>query len=210
MNRRRALLAGLAALAVVAAVVALRPAAARPARRPAARHASIRVVPVPARTEDGAVAAAVTIATASQDWLYLDDDAMAAAVRGVATTEAADGLVAKTVGDLGRARDALAASPGRVWWVVRPLATHLEAFTPVRARVVVWTVGVLSAAEVALPQADFSRVAVSLEWQDGAWRCAAMDETPGPTPGTGAKDGPWQAVAFDQALAGFERVGAGR
>ena len=160
------------------------------------------------RNEDGARAAAVSMATASQDWLYLGDADIEAAVRARATAQAGPALAAETVAELGQARRALGASSGRVWWLVRPLATHVEHYDPSRARVVVWTVTVLSATGVAIPQADWVRVAVDLLWDEGAWRCEAVTDTPGPTPATGAKDRPWQAPAFDEALDGFERVGS--
>lgn len=157
-------------------------------------------------TEEDAIAAAVRYATASQDWLYLADDALDRAVRSVASPEAAEQLGRETVAELGPVRDALAAASGPVWWLVRPLATRVERFDPDQARVVVWTVTVLSAADVALPQADWSRVAVDLEW-DAGWKLRAMASTPGPTPGAGTEDRPWQPEPLDDALRGFQRVG---
>ena len=175
-------------------------------KTPAPRPAS--VLPGGDRSQDGARAAAVSMATSSQDWLYLSDAAIDAAVRARTTAQAGPVLAAETVAELGEARRALGASSGRVWWLVRPLATHVERYDPSRARVVVWVVTVLSAAGVALPQADWTRVAVDLVWADGAWRCESVTDTPGPTPDAGAKDRPWQAPAFDEALDGFERVGS--
>ncbi|MFP5376458.1 MAG: hypothetical protein ACLGIO_06710, partial [Acidimicrobiia bacterium] len=122
--------------------------------------------------------------------------------------QAGPALAAETVAELGQARLALGASSGRVWWLVRPLATRVEHYDASRARVVVWVVTVLSATGVALPQADWTRVAVDLVWANGAWRCEAVTDTPGPTPDVGAKDRPWQAAAFDGALDGFQRVGS--
>lgn len=160
------------------------------------------------RSAEGARAAAVGYATASQDWLYLPDDEVDAAVRRVATKAVGPALATETVSTLRNAREALAATPGRVWWLVRPLASSVERFQPHTARVVVWTVTVLSAADVALPQADWARVAVDLVWEAGAWRVQAVTETPGPTPMTGTKDRPWQPEPLDEALQGFQRVGA--
>lgn len=216
---RRPALVAAAALAVALVVVfALRLTSSPPDRTKAAPAGQDRPTTTAAagnaaptadeHSEAGAVAAAVAMATASQDLLYRSDDEIAAAVRASATAQAGDALAAEAVADLGAARQGLAASAGRVWWLVRPLATNVERYDPGAARVVVWTLTVLSATEVALPQADWLRVAVDLEWEDGAWRARAVTDTPGPTPMTGAKDRPWEAVAFDQALDGFERVGA--
>jgi len=163
------------------------------------------------RTEQGARTAAIGFATASQDWLYMTDEQIDRSVRAIATTSAGPSLSRETVADLRTARDALAKSPGRVWWLVRPLASRVERFDPAAARVVVWTVTILSAADVALPQADWVRVAVDLSWEGDAWRLQAINDVPGPTPMTSTKDRPWQPEPFDDALAGFERVsGEGR
>ena len=214
--RRPIAIAAVAAVGVVAATVAI--TVGRPHRSPGgaggpappAQPAGPGAGPTAgagARSQAGAVAAALAVATASQDWLYLADPAMADAVAAVSTAGAGPALAAQTVDGLGRSRDALAASTGPVWWVVRPLATRVEHVGPDRARVVVWTVTVLSAADVALPQADWLRVAVDLAWEAGAWRAEAVTDTAGPTPVTGAKDQPWTAAAFDNALEGFQRVG---
>src|SRR5205814_6092222 len=120
----------------------------------------------------------------------------------------ADELSQQTVAEMRTAREALATSPGRVWWFVRPLASRIERFDGGSARVVVWTVTILSASEVAVPQADWMRVAVDLTWVDESWRVRAIADTPGPTPTTGPKDRPWQPDQFDTALDGFQRVGS--
>lgn len=157
-------------------------------------------------SEAGARAAAIAYATASQDWLYLSDEDVERSVIAIATPAAGPELSRETVTELRAARDALAKSPGRVWWVVRPLASRVERFDRQTARVVVWTVTVLSASDVALPQADWMRVAIDLARVDGEWRVQAIAEVPGPTPMTGTKDTPWQPEPFDTALEGFERV----
>ena len=158
------------------------------------------------RSEPGARATAIAFATASQDWLYLDDEQIDRAVRTIATASAGPSLSAETVAELRTARDGLAKSTGRVWWLVRPLASRVERYDPATARVVVWTVTILSAADVAMPQADWMRVTVDLVWEGDAWRLQAIDDEPGPTPMTGTKDRPWQPEPFDDALGGFERV----
>ncbi|MFP5375591.1 MAG: hypothetical protein ACLGIO_02265, partial [Acidimicrobiia bacterium] len=182
--RRRALAAAAGTVALLLLAVALTTRAGpAPTSATPATKTDPRPAPAPAggeRSEEGARAAAVSMATASQDWLYLTDAALDTAVRARATAEAGPALAAETVAELGQARRALSASSGRVWWLVRPLATHLERYDPSRARVVVWVVTVLSATGVALPQADWTRVAVDLVWADGAWRCEAVTDTPGP------------------------------
>lgn len=160
----------------------------------------------PERSEQGARTAAIAVATASQDWLYLSDEQIDRAVRTITTSSAAASLSKETVAELRTSRDALAMSPGRVWWLVRPLASRVERFDPMSARVVVWVVTVLSAADVALPQADWARVTLDLLWESDSWRLQAINDIPGPTPMTGTRDQPWQPEPFDDALDGFERV----
>lgn len=201
---------GLVALGLVASGVLTRPPTRGPnSPSPAALDASRAIsIPPPSqdRTEQGARTTAIVFATASQDWLYMTDEQIDRSVRAIATASAGLSLSRETVADLRTARDALAKSPGRVWWLVRPLASRVERFGPASARVVVWTVTVLSAADVALPQADWVRVTVDLVWAEDSWRLEAINDLPGPTPMTGTKDRAWQPEPFDDALKGFERV----
>ena len=159
-----------------------------------------------APTKDGAVAAALVYASASQRWLYFDDAEIAAAVAVLATPAAGEALTAEVVAEIAMARDQLAVSSGRVWWLVRPLATRVEFFTEAAARVSVWTVTVLSATGVAVPQAEWLTVMVDLKWSEGDWRVDGVRSTPGPTPILSPKDEPWTADRFDDGLDGFTRV----
>lgn len=156
--------------------------------------------------EDGAVAAAIAYTTAPQRWLYFTDDEIAAAVTEIATSAAAPRLADGVVADVRVAREQLGASSGRVWWLVRPLAWHLELHTAGEARVTVWVVTVLSAAEVAAPQTEWMSVTVDLEWAEDDWRLDGIHDSPGPTPATGPRDEPWNAESFDDTLEGFTRM----
>lgn len=156
--------------------------------------------------EPGAVAAAVSYATAAQRWLYFSDDEIRAAVAEIATPVAAARMADDLVLDVSMARDQLGASSGRVWWLVRPLAWRVERFDDDQARVAVWVVTILSAAEVAAPQSEFMTVTVDLAWVDGDWRVDGVRDHPGPTPMTGPQDQPWDALPFDETLAGFTRL----
>ena len=163
-----------------------------------------------ADTSDGAVDAAVRYAVAAQDWLYLSDEDVDRAVRSLATTDAAEALSRDAVHRVHTARAALQAASGPVWWLVRPLAIRVDHFDATTARVTIWTVTVLAAPGVALPQADWSRLAMQLVWADAAWRINNVDQTVGPTPATGSADQSWQAEPFDNALQGFRRVETGQ
>lgn len=156
--------------------------------------------------EHGAVVAAVAYATAPQRWLYFSDDEIRAAIGQIATPAAADRLAGDVVAEVAIAREQLGASSGRVWWLVRPLAWELEFHDDNEARVSVWVVTVLSAAEVAAPQSEWMTVTLDLAWVDGDWRIDAVRDAPGPTPITGPNDRPWDAEPFDETLSGFTRM----
>lgn len=158
------------------------------------------------RDERGAVAAGVAYSVAPQRWLYFTDEEISSALAEIATPIARPRLTDDVLTDVRLAREQLGTSPGRVWWLVRPLAWRVERFSPDEARVAVWTVTVLSAAGVAAPQTEWVTVTVDLAWVDGDWRVDAVRDTPGPTPQTGPKDQPWDAVPFDESLAGFTRM----
>ena len=189
-----------------------RPVAAAPTRPPAPRseagptleRAGIDVGF--AADEDGAIAASISYATASQRWLYFSDDEIRAAVDEIATPVAAPRLARDVVADVAMAREQLAQSSGPIWWLVRPLAWRVDDFRDTQARVSVWTVTILSAASVAAPQSEFLTVTLDLSWIDGDWRVDGVRDTPGPTPITGPQDQPWDAEPFDQALDGFTRI----
>lgn len=152
--------------------------------------------------------AAVEYATASQRWLYLTDEEIEAEVRRIASPTSADRLVAETVGELGLARDGLMQSAGRVWWFVRPLAVKTVAVSENRVEASVWVVTVLSAADVAVPQADWATLVLRLVRDGDDWLLESIDDEPGPTPISGVRDEPWEPESFDDALDGFVRIGS--
>jgi len=209
------LLSGALLLGVLAGAV-LRPsgpAAAPPRERPSSAVAGHSAAGEPdqsgsrAATVANAREAALVYASASQQWLYLDDEAIGAAIRRITTPAAADRLVRQTVSEVAVARDALVHAGGPVWWFVRPLATRVMVDGD-RAEASVWLVTVLSAAGVALPQADWMTLELELVWRDGRWLLDGIEDRPGPTPMSGVRDEPWQPEPFDEALLGFERVGS--
>lgn len=156
--------------------------------------------------EDGAAAAAISYATASQRWLYFTDDQIEAAIAEIATPVAAPRIAEDVVADVSMARSQLAQASGRVWWLARPLAWRVDDYRDTQARVSVWTLTILSAAGVAAPQTEFVTVTLDLVYLDGDWRVDAVRDSPGPTPITGPHDQPWDAEPFDRALDGFTRM----
>lgn len=159
-----------------------------------------------ARTEVGAVAAAMQVATASQSWVYLADADVEAAATEVVATSARDRLVPEVVDDVRLLRDQLDEAKGTVWYVVSPLATKLDTYSPDRAVVRVWVVRVLSADGVAVPQSGWETLTIHLTWEDGSWRAGALDRAEGPVPQLESGLQAWSAAYLDRTLAGFVRV----
>jgi hypothetical protein len=159
------------------------------------------------RDEGGAVAAALAHSAGSQRWLYLGERELAEAVAQISAPQSVDDLVAEVVEETGTAQDELAKSEGPVWWWVDPLAWRVETYSDHEARVAVWTVTVLSAQAVAVPQSEWMTVTVDLEWVEGDWRVTTIGDRPGPTPIASPRDEPWDAVPFAEALEGFTRLG---
>jgi hypothetical protein len=189
------------------------PADERPSAGPATSNSTDASPGMPVDEDGDAVEktveeAAVEYATASQQWLYLNDEEIEAEVRGIAAPSSADRLVEETVGELGLARDGLMQSAGRVWWFVRPLAVKTVSVSDARAEVSIWVVTVLSAADAAVPQADWATLDLVLVRGGDGWLLESIDDEPGPTPISGVRDDPWEPEPFDDALDGFVRIGS--
>jgi len=158
--------------------------------------------------EAGAVAAAMSYAQAPQAWLYLSDADVERGAAMVTLPSARDGLVERMVDEAGRLREELRKASGTVWFVVAPLATKVEDYSPSTAIVRVWSVRVLSADGVAMPQSGWQTLTFELAWHEGDWRMVEVAEVDGPTPQLEAGLRPWAADYLDEELAGFSRVGA--
>lgn len=154
----------------------------------------------------GAASAALAYSSAPQAWLYMTDDEVRAAVAGIATPGAAERLSADAVEEIAGARSELAEAAGPIWWIVHPLAWKVDSFNPAEATVSVWTFSFLSAADVAVPQTEWTTTTFDLEWSQGDWRLAAVRESVGPTPAVGPADQPWEPEPLDEALDGFTRL----
>lgn len=208
---RRSLVLALALLVLVSGAFALGRSGVTHARAGAAStpsaateqrtHASPTEVGGPDPAE-----AAIAYATASQRWLYLTEDELTAELAATTTPASTDRLITEILRSIGEARAGLGASPGRVWWLVRPLAWHIDDQSATQARVSVWVVTVLSAVEVAAPQTEWMTVTVDLELGDGEWLLDDVTTSEGPTPINGPHDTPWDAEPFDDALEGFTRI----
>lgn len=225
VSRRTAIWCGFAIAAVIATALtasATRPGRAGPIEPPSPRPSgalvggnagpALGVAGLPAgfaRTRDGARAAGLAYtATVSQRVLYFDDEQTAAALESIAANAARDTFVADTIRQLEAARAPLSAGSGTAWWLVRPLAWKIEAYTPDRARIAVWLVRVLARPGVVVPQSSWVTETVEVVWERGDWRLWSTATQPGPTPILDGSDLAESATEFDAALLDYTPVDA--
>jgi len=214
VTRHRVAAIGVATSLVVAGVVVLASGGgSRANATPRSQRTVSHATTAPHATSDGfshdergARRAAITYATSSERWLYLDDGAITRAMHAIATRRSAERLTANVLDEVRATREALLGAP-RTWWIVRPLASRVTATDARRAEVEVWVVTVLSATEVAEPQADWRTITLELRWERADWRVADVADSAGPTPAEGPRDRPWTAARLDRALEGFVRAG---
>lgn len=156
-----------------------------------------------AHTEDGARAAGVAYVLAGQRLLALPPTRVGDAIRAITASASADAQVADTDQQLRRLREVLAEGTGPIRYLQAVLATRVDAYTPERARISVWNVGVLSRSGAAQPQAGWNVSTFELVWERGDWRIWSETITPGPAPALNAGAAPASHEQLDRALNGF-------
>lgn len=161
-----------------------------------------------ARTEDGAVAAAASFVCTGQALLDMDPMSAEDALRQLSAEASADELVRQHLTQLGEAREVLAEGSGPIVFRQGAVAWRVDAYDDERARVAIWSVGVLSRDGVAPPQAGWSTSVVDLVWERGDWRVWGETITPGPTPIVDDSDAPATSPRLLSALDGFTDFGA--
>ena len=164
--------------------------------------------PIPAgfaRTRAGAIAAATTDIRQGQRLYEMAADARVAALRGMASRAAAGAYVAEQTQQLAELDGIAARGDGPLTWDVGVLATRLDAYTPSRALVTVWRVGILSITGLTAPLAEWTTDAYELVWERGDWRIWSETQTPGPTPLGHPSETPSTPEQLRTALAGFTR-----
>lgn len=191
---------------------AVRPLPASKATEPASSGPVTRADGIPSgfdRSREGAVAAAAGYVSTGQALIRMDPFAAAGAVRSMAATATAEAQVADTLARLVALRRALAAGSGPVTYRQAVLAWRVDGFSPDRARVAVWNVGVLSREAVAPPQAGWATSTFELVWERDDWRIWAETISPGPAPLLDDSAAPATSAQLDAALEGFTPVEVG-
>lgn len=170
-----------------------------------------RGVPVGfARTAEGAVAAASSFVCTGQTILDMDPLSAEEAVRQMAAARTADKQVADTLAKLRIARAALASGTGATLYRQAAIAWRMETFSPDRARVAIWSVGVLARDGVAPPQAGWATSTFDLVWEREDWRIESEVVVPGPAPLLDASAPPATATQLIASLEGFTDFGSDR
>jgi hypothetical protein len=162
-----------------------------------------------AHSRDGARAAAANYVTTGQAMLDADPLGAGDAVRAMAATSTADAQANEMVRRLAALRVKLATGTGPVRYWQAVLATRVESYQRTRARVVVWSVGVLSRRDVAAPQAGWSTSTFDLVWERGDWKVTSERISSGPTPMLNLGAHPSTPDHFQVALRGFDAWATG-
>ena len=160
------------------------------------------------RSDAGAVAAAAAFVCTGQALLDMDPLSAEEAVRELSAGASADELVRRHLSQLEAAREVLSPGTGPIVFRQSAVAWRVEAYDEDRARIAIWSVGVLSRDGVAPPQAGWSTSVVELVWERDDWRVWGETISPGPTPILDDSDAPSTSAQLDDGLAGFTDFGA--
>ncbi len=158
-----------------------------------------------AHTRAGAIAAATTYVREGQRLFDLPSPQRDAALRSIAASAAADGVLGEQARQLNELGGIAQRGQGPLTWMVTVLATRLDAYTPARARVSLWRVGILSVSGLMAPLAEWTTVDYELVWERGDWRLWSETQVPGPSPIADPNQTPTTPNQWRTALSGFAR-----
>lgn len=195
-RRRRWILRGFAAVALVAVGIAIGSRIATPRDTGSVTTvvgASPRAAPSPARakasrgarTPAGAVAAAAASVELLDGPALLDSTRIRRLVYRLAASDTRDGLARAYEQGAARARARLAADsvPAPVVILRAALVGYrIDGFTPSAATVAIWRVGIVGSGATVQPQQSWRTETVSLVWEHGDWKVGSFASAPGPTP----------------------------
>ena len=173
---------------------------------PGPRFADANALPAGfAHSPAGALAAATTYVRQGQRLFDLAPDQRSAALQNLAARGAAGAFVADQTAQLAELDGVAARGQGHLTWDVIVLATRIDAYTPPRARVSLWRVGVLSIDGLTAPLAEWTTVVYDLVWERADWRIWSETQSPGPTPMPHPDEKPSTPDSLRTSLAGFAR-----
>lgn len=159
-------------------------------------------------SQPGAVAASVAFVCTGQSLLSMDPLSAEDAVRQMASSATADHQAQQATSALREVRARLASGTGPIIYRQAAVSTRVDLFSPDRARVEVWSVGVLSRQGIAPPQAAWAISTFDLVWERDDWRVVSEMVVPGPAPIIDNSTPPATAVQLEAALSGFTDTGS--
>jgi hypothetical protein len=163
----------------------------------------------PTRSRAGATAAATRYVQLGQQLFDRSPTERRRLLQEMAARAAIDGFVASQARQL-RELDAIEVrGQGRLTWHVAVLATRVDAYTPHRARVALWRVGILTVGGLVAPLSEWGTVTYELVWERGAWRVWSETDAPGPTPMGHPEAHPSTPRELRAELRGFRRYPEG-
>ena len=160
--------------------------------------------------EAGALAAAGTYATTGQALIDMAPTELADAVRRYSAAGSESDQISEVTTEVASLRHALSSGQGRIQYVKSVLATRLSSYSPERAEIQVWAVGVLWRQGAAEPQADWTTSTFVLVWEDDTWKVETESITSGPAPAPNGGTPPVSATELDRLLEGFDTWGTTR
>lgn len=161
------------------------------------------------RSRGGAVTAATTYLGALGGSALLDPAQLQRTLASIASTAALHDLRRAYQQAALRAREQLGAGTTPKPVVIlraAPVGYRVDHFSPAAATISVWRVGVVGSGATVEPQQSWRTETVSLVWEEGAWKVAALRSSPGPTPPLGTT--PATASDLFTSIPQFEEFGA--
>ncbi len=163
-----------------------------------------------ARTAAGARAAAASYVLTGAELMAMAPSQIPDAIELMSSTASAAARLAEAQAKLAELRKVLSSGRGPTRYVQAVLAVRVDAFDTDRARVSVWSVGVLSREGAAAPQAGWSTSTFELVWERDDWKIWSEQIQPGPTPDLNGGEQPVSAVDLERRLQGFTIWETGR
>ena len=161
------------------------PAFDRPGRRGQSRTPAESVAE---RSRSGAVVAATSHLDALGGSTLLDPARLQRTVRSIASSAALPTLESAYREAARTAREQLGAgkTPEPILILrAAPVGYRIESFSADAARISIWRVGIVGSGATVEPQQSWRTETVSLVWEKGDWKVAALRSSPGPTPPLG-------------------------
>ncbi len=157
------------------------------------------------RSREGAGGAAATHSMALVRVALADPATRTRTYKAITTRHARPGLLALALSSQGVLRRNLAGGPGPVVLRGAPLGYRIVSYSPARAVVDVWSVGIVGGS-ARRPVATWESTLVTLDWEHGAWRLDAFRSEPGLTPAAAnTRSDPDQVLIDQDKYHGYDR-----